>query len=127
MPTYEYECKDCGHTFEAFQSMSDEPIRICPQCGRELRRLIHGGTGVIFRGSGFYVTDRGKGAAAEKDREKKTGAETGKTETAAPGGEGKAAGGPNTAAASAVSGGSSPSGGGSAGEAKPAEKKVSAG
>ena len=40
--------------------MSDEPIKSCPQCGREVRRLIHGGTGVIFKGSGFYVTDKSK-------------------------------------------------------------------
>ncbi|MDR1239927.1 MAG: zinc ribbon domain-containing protein [Treponema sp.] len=65
MPTYEYECKSCGHTFEAFQRMSDEPLRDCPQCGREVRRLINGGTGVIFKGSGFYVTDKNKGAAAK--------------------------------------------------------------
>jgi putative FmdB family regulatory protein len=62
MPTYEYECKSCGHTFEAFQSMKDDPLKICPQCGREVRRLIHGGTGVIFKGSGFYVTDKAKAA-----------------------------------------------------------------
>jgi putative FmdB family regulatory protein len=64
MPTYEYECKSCGHTFEAFQSMSDAPLKNCPECGREVRRLILGGTGVIFKGSGFYVTDKGKGANA---------------------------------------------------------------
>jgi putative FmdB family regulatory protein len=58
MPTYGYECKSCGYTFEAFQSMSDKPLGTCPQCGREVRRLINGGTGVIFKGSGFYVTDR---------------------------------------------------------------------
>lgn len=60
MPTYEYECKSCGYGFEIFQSMSDEPIKICPECGKEVRRLINGGTGVIFKGSGFYVTDKGK-------------------------------------------------------------------
>jgi putative FmdB family regulatory protein len=65
MPTYEYECKSCGHSFDAFQSMSDEPLSICPQCGRELRRLINGGSGVIFKGSGFYVTDRKAGAAGK--------------------------------------------------------------
>jgi putative FmdB family regulatory protein len=65
MPTYEYECKDCGHTFEAFQSMKDEPIKVCPECGREVRRLINGGSGVIFKGSGFYVTDKGKGGNAK--------------------------------------------------------------
>jgi putative FmdB family regulatory protein len=58
MPTYEYECKTCGHTFDVFQSMSDALIKICPQCGKEVRRLINGGSGVIFKGSGFYVTDK---------------------------------------------------------------------
>jgi putative FmdB family regulatory protein len=65
MPTYGYECKSCGHTFDAFQAMSDEPLKTCPQCGKELRRLINGGSGIIFKGSGFYVTDKGsKGGAA---------------------------------------------------------------
>ena len=64
MPTYEYECKSCGHSFEIFQAMSDDPLKDCPECGREVRRLIFGGTGVIFKGSGFYVTDKGKPAAA---------------------------------------------------------------
>jgi putative FmdB family regulatory protein len=64
MPTYEYECKSCGHTFEAFQAMSDEPLKECPQCGKEIRRLIFGGTGVIFKGSGFYITDKGKNSGA---------------------------------------------------------------
>ncbi|MDR0707570.1 MAG: zinc ribbon domain-containing protein [Treponema sp.] len=57
MPTYEYECKDCGHVFEAFQSMKDEPLKVCPECGKEIRRLITGGSGVIFKGAGFYITD----------------------------------------------------------------------
>ncbi|MDR1838413.1 MAG: zinc ribbon domain-containing protein, partial [Treponema sp.] len=48
MPTYEYECKDCGHGFEVFQAMSDPPLKECPQCGKEVRRLIFGGSGVIF-------------------------------------------------------------------------------
>jgi len=61
MPTYEYECKSCGHSFEVFQSMSDEPLKTCDKCGKEVRRLIFGGAGVIFKGSGFYVTDKGKG------------------------------------------------------------------
>ena len=66
MPTYEYECKSCTHTFEAFQAMSDEPIKICPRCGKEVRRLIYGGTGVIFKGSGFYVTDKKSGTKPSK-------------------------------------------------------------
>ncbi|MCL2204980.1 MAG: zinc ribbon domain-containing protein [Treponema sp.] len=64
MPTYEYECKSCSHTFDAFQSMADEPLKTCPKCGKQIRRLINGGTGVIFKGSGFYVTDRGSNRAS---------------------------------------------------------------
>jgi putative FmdB family regulatory protein len=58
MPTYEYECKSCGYYFDVFQNMSDSPLTSCPQCGKEVRRLINGGSGVIFKGSGFYVTDK---------------------------------------------------------------------
>jgi putative FmdB family regulatory protein len=65
MPTYEYECKSCSHNFEVFQSMSDQPLKDCPECGKEIRRLIFGGTGVIFKGSGFYVTDKSKSARAD--------------------------------------------------------------
>jgi putative FmdB family regulatory protein len=65
MPTYEYECKSCGYSFDVFQSMSDEPLTSCPQCGKELRRLINGGSGIIFKGSGFYVTDRKSGESAK--------------------------------------------------------------
>ena len=64
MPTYEYECTKCGHNFEVFQSMSDEPLKTCTKCGKEVRRLIFGGAGVIFKGSGFYVTDKGKDKAS---------------------------------------------------------------
>ena len=60
MPTYEYECKKCSHRFEVFQSMSDEPVKKCPECGKQVRRLVSGGIGVIFKGSGFYVTDKDK-------------------------------------------------------------------
>jgi putative FmdB family regulatory protein len=61
MPTYEYECKKCSGTFEIFQSMNDEPVKICPKCGGEVRRLINGGAGIIYRGSGFYSTDKAHG------------------------------------------------------------------
>ena len=65
MPTYEYECRTCGFSFEKVQNMSDDPVKECPQCGKEVRRLIFGGSGVIFKGSGFYVNDsRGKNPAA---------------------------------------------------------------
>ena len=69
MPTYEYACDSCGHQFETFQSMKDDPLRVCPKCEQStLRRLIFGGTGVIFKGSGFYVNDSKKssnGSAAK--------------------------------------------------------------
>jgi putative FmdB family regulatory protein len=57
MPTYEYECEKCGVTFERFQSITEEPIKRCPECGGPVRRLIGAGAGVIFKGSGFYATD----------------------------------------------------------------------
>jgi len=57
MPTYEYECEKCGHTFERFQSIKDEPVKKCPECGAHVRRLISAGAGIIFKGSGFYATD----------------------------------------------------------------------
>lgn len=58
MPTYEYECRACGHAYEEFQNISDGPKRKCPKCGRlKLHRLIGAGGAVIFKGSGFYQTD----------------------------------------------------------------------
>jgi putative FmdB family regulatory protein len=57
MPTYEYICDTCGHAFERFQSMSDEPVKKCPECAKNVRRLIGSGGGIIFKGSGFYHTD----------------------------------------------------------------------
>ena len=59
MPTYEYECPE-GHTFEKFQKMTDKPRAKCPVCGRPATRKISGGAGLVFRGSGFYITDYGK-------------------------------------------------------------------
>jgi putative FmdB family regulatory protein len=76
MPTYEYECKSCGHTFDAFQSMSDSPLKVCPQCGLELRRLINGGSGIIFKGSGFYVTDKKGGGSSSGPAKVKTATDT---------------------------------------------------
>jgi putative FmdB family regulatory protein len=58
MPTYDYECSSCGHKFELFQSMSAKPQKSCPNCGkRTAQRLIGAGGGLIFKGSGFYITD----------------------------------------------------------------------
>ena len=58
MPTYEYECKACHHAFERMQGMTEAPVRTCPKCGkRRVQRLISSGGGLIFKGSGFYITD----------------------------------------------------------------------
>jgi putative FmdB family regulatory protein len=63
MPTYEYECAACGHAFERFQSMRDEPVQTCPECGGAVRRLISTGGGLVFKGPGFYATDYRSGPA----------------------------------------------------------------
>jgi putative FmdB family regulatory protein len=58
MPTYDYKCEACGHAFEQFQSMTSDPIRKCPACKKlKVKRLIGTGAGLIFKGSGFYITD----------------------------------------------------------------------
>jgi putative FmdB family regulatory protein len=73
MPTYEYECKKCAHVFDLFQNISDEPVKTCPECGGEVRRLINGGAGVIYKGSGFYSTDKTRPKPAKKSGEKTAG------------------------------------------------------
>ncbi len=76
MPTYEYACPKCGHTFELFQSMRDEPLKKCPKCKKTgVKRLIGGGAGLIFKGTGFYITDyKNKDSAAKEKR--KTGTDS---------------------------------------------------
>jgi putative FmdB family regulatory protein len=59
MPTYEYICAE-GHAFERFQKMNDRPVAKCPTCGAKATRKVSGGQGLIFKGSGFYITDYGK-------------------------------------------------------------------
>jgi putative FmdB family regulatory protein len=68
MPTYEYLCPKCGHAFEQFQSMNDAPLKKCPKCKKAgVKRLIGGGAGLIFKGTGFYITDyKNKKSPAEK-------------------------------------------------------------
>ncbi|MFA5252428.1 MAG: FmdB family zinc ribbon protein [Phycisphaerae bacterium] len=74
MPTYEYVCNNCGHEFEQMQMITAGPLRKCPKCGKsKLKRLIGAGSGLIFKGSGFYATDyRSEGYTKQKESEKKT-------------------------------------------------------
>ena len=75
MPTYEYECQRCGHTFERFQSITEEKLKRCPQCRGKLKRLLGTGAGILFKGSGFYETDY-RSSSYEQAAKKETSATT---------------------------------------------------
>ncbi len=92
MPTYEYQCAKCKKSFDIYQSMKDEPLQTCPQeqCRMKtwgkgpVKRMLGTGAGLIFKGSGFYITDyrsEGYKAAAKKDSSSPGGGETKKTES----------------------------------------------
>ena len=94
MPTYDYQCRDCGIKFELFQSMTEDQIQECPDCHGKVKRLIGAGAGLIFKGSGFYSTDyRGDGykEAAKKDKAPSSG-EGGKSDEKKKGGDKKSGG-----------------------------------
>ena len=79
MPTYEYECQSCFHNFEEFQSITEKPLKKCPECGKKVKRLIGTGAGIIFKGSGFYATDyRSESYKKESKAESKTESESSK-------------------------------------------------
>ena len=63
MPTYEYQCSTCGHRFEKFQSFSEDPVKECPVCGQSVKKLISS-SGIIFKGSGWYINDSKKSSPA---------------------------------------------------------------
>ena len=71
MPTYEYQCPE-GHVFEKFQKMSDKPRAKCPVCGKAAVRKISGGAGLVFKGSGFYITDYGKDGKGPRKADSET-------------------------------------------------------
>lgn len=83
MPTYDYECAACGLVFDQFQSMTEAPIRKCPKCRKlKVKRLIGTGAGLIFKGSGFYITDYR--SDSYKQGKKSDSASSGATAAAAP-------------------------------------------
>jgi putative FmdB family regulatory protein len=84
MPTYEYACPKCGHEFEQFQSMRDAPLTKCPKCKKAgVKRLVGAGAGLIFKGTGFYITDyKNKQGGGGAETSPSTPAKT--TETKAP-------------------------------------------
>jgi putative FmdB family regulatory protein len=93
MPTYEYVCPKCGHEFEQFQSMNDQPLKRCPKCKKlGLKRLIGRGGGIIFKGTGFYQTDYKKTSAPkEGGGDSKPAAPASDSKPAASGGDSKSA------------------------------------
>ena len=106
MPTYEYKCSACGHPFERFQSITADPIKKCPECGKsKVKRLMGTGAGLIFKGSGFYITDyrsESYKSAAKADSGTSGGGESGgggKSESKPAGGESKPAASPAPAPA----------------------------
>ncbi len=81
MPTYDYKCSACEHTFDELQKFSDPPLTKCPKCKKnKLERLFGGGGAIIFKGGGFYETDYRR-AGEKGDAAEKSGDEKGKTET----------------------------------------------
>ncbi|MCE9597080.1 MAG: zinc ribbon domain-containing protein [Spirochaetia bacterium] len=67
MPTYSYQCQSCGHEYDALQSIKSEPDTVCPKCQGRVERLIGAGAGIVFKGSGFYVTDYKKTSSPKSE------------------------------------------------------------
>lgn len=113
MPTYEYKCDACGHAFEQFQSIMADPVRRCPQCKKQkVKRLLSTGAGLIFKGSGFYITDYREAGYAEKAKADVGGDASGSGDSSGKSDGAKEGGGPKEAKpetkAEAKSGGDAP-------------------
>jgi len=123
MPTYVYRCKKCKHRFELFHSITDETVRRCPRCRSKAERVPAGGAGILFKGSGFYITDyRSKSYRERAKQEKPSGESPGKSPPKSPGksprkseggaSQGAGGSGSNSSAASGSGGAGSTSSGG---------------
>ncbi|TMQ73450.1 MAG: zinc ribbon domain-containing protein [Candidatus Eisenbacteria bacterium] len=98
MPTYDYRCRKCGHRFELFHGIKDDSIKRCPKCKGRAVRLISAGAGILFKGSGFYITDYRSRQYKERAKQEKAGGSKGE--------------GGGSSGSSGGSSGSGPSGGG---------------
>jgi putative FmdB family regulatory protein len=127
MPTYVYRCKKCKHRFELFHSITDDAVKRCPRCAAKAERVPAGGTGIIFKGSGFYITDYRSKSYKDKARQEKPGgskgdasggSSSGPAEGTSSGGSGGSSSGESGGSSSGGSGGSSSgrSGGSSSGK-----------
>lgn len=112
MPTYEYVCKNCGHRFDVVQSMHDESLTVCPNCGEPRLRKVFAPPAIAFKGSGFYATDHGSKGESRRDGESDKGAERPKDPPAKDGGS---KGAKESGRRDSSSGGSSSSGSSSSG------------
>lgn len=81
LPTYEYECQSCHRHFEVRQGMKDDPLTTCDECGGEVQRLVSAGSGFIFKGSGFYITDYRSDQYKKRAKEDASPSETKSSET----------------------------------------------
>lgn len=86
MPTYVYRCRKCKHRFELFHSITDETVKRCPRCRSKAERVPAAGAGILFKGSGFYITDyRSKSYRERAKQEKPSGGGSGTSPKGAPG------------------------------------------
>ena len=108
MPTYVYRCKKCKHRFELFHRITDETVKRCPRCSGKAERVPAGGAGILFKGSGFYVTDYRSKSYQDKAKAEKPGASTGSPSAPSSGSSaGGAAGGTSSGSSGGAAGGSS--------------------
>ena len=115
MPTYEYECTKCSHRFEEYQSITAEPLTACPAegCRGKVKRLIGGGGGLLFKGSGFYITDYrsdGYKKAAKAEKTSSSGSGSSSSDSSSTGSTGSSSAGSSSTGSSSTGSGSTGSG-----------------
>lgn len=81
MPTYTYHCENCEHEFDKYQAFSEEPMSICPECKKKNLRKVYKPAMVVFKGSGYYVTDHRSSSSSANNSKKKPSTDNGKEET----------------------------------------------